>query len=544
MEAVTSARAHAQVLETSLSKLANAVAMATPTLASEHASQLTRATSDLTAAGAAIDKAVFTAFAMTTLPKGSARGSASSAAEAVKTAEQRIAQAKTLILSLQQASTATGPAVKPAVNDAAAALADSEQAIRAAKIAVRTATDLLSRTRRKLQQAAAITLIPGGILLLLDWQVKPAQGQFGSLIFATVTIAIGLLVLVATSDETGLLGPIVGADNRVSTSKTQLGIWTVAIGWALAFLLGRVLWDGATLATVLPDERFNEYLVLLGGPFAAGVLAKAAVTWKTENGQLQKSIAPQASASQIVQDDNGNPSLVDAQYLLFNVVALGYFVVSLAQTQVLPTIPLVLFGLTSASAATYAANKLAQSNAPIITAVSPRSCLPGGRVRVSGSNFMSGADSTEVSQVAVLIDGYPNELHPVLTSDSSELVVDLPADLPAGTRGLTVTTTARVVSAPYLVDILENKPVLFGVQGVLRHGQTATAVGRNLLSPGSSATSEQVGVLVGGKNAVGTATADTVVFLVPSELPRNSDVQVTMTRAGGMASDPITVHVA
>jgi hypothetical protein len=185
---------------------------------------------------------------------------------------------------------------------------------------------------------------------------------------------------------------------------------------------------------------------------------------------------------------------------------------------------------------------MAENNAPVVTSVSPRSCLPGGQVHVAGYNFVSGRDAGDVSQVAVLVDGYAGELRALLASHGSELAVNLPADLPAGTRGLTVRTPARVVSAPYLIDVLENRPVLFGIDGAAKPGGVVTATGQNLVSPGFAGRTESVGVLVGGKNKEGQATAESVSFEIPAELPRGSDVQVTVTRAGS-TSTPITVHL-
>jgi hypothetical protein len=72
------------------------------------------------------------------------RGAAETAANDVKAAGERAAEARTVILSLPQASTVTGAAVPSAVNEAAGVLADSERAIEAARVAVRQAARQLS----------------------------------------------------------------------------------------------------------------------------------------------------------------------------------------------------------------------------------------------------------------------------------------------------------------------------------------------------------------------------------------------------------------
>jgi len=202
----------------------------------------------------------------------------------------------------------------------------------------------------------------------------------------------------------------------------------------------------------------------------------------------------------------------------------------------------VLYGLTSASAATYAASKMVEGNTPVVTSVTPRSCLPGGRIIVSGHNLDAGSVARGVGQLAAFVEGYPHQLTPLPPASGSELAIDLPADLPAGTRGLTVRSPARVVSAPYLIEVLESRPVLFGIHGATKPGGLVTAKGQNLVSPGFVGRTESVGVLVGGRNEEGQATADSVSFEIPGDLPHGADVQVTVTRAGS-TSAPITVHL-
>ena len=116
-------------------------------------------------------------------------------------------------------------------------------------------------------------------------------------------------------------------------------------------------------------SAWPDYLALLGGPFAGLVIAKAAVTTKTDTA-LQKTPADNAGANpaQVVTDDDGQPDLVDSQYLLFNLAALTYVIVGIAKTDALPQIPGLLLALTGASAAAYAANKTVTQNKPTVSA--------------------------------------------------------------------------------------------------------------------------------------------------------------------------------
>ena len=76
------------------------------------------------------------------------------------------------------------------------------------------------------------------------------------------------------------------------------------------------LFDGVVAGT---GSTWPDYLVLLGGPLAALVVAKAATSAKSATGAVQKSPAADSAVSlkQVVTDDNGNPDFVDTQYFLF-----------------------------------------------------------------------------------------------------------------------------------------------------------------------------------------------------------------------------------
>ena len=167
------------------------------------------------------------------------------------------------------------------------------------------------------------------------------------------------------------------------TSLTQLGTRTVAAGTGFAYLLGRVMFTDAALSKVLPGETWDQYLILLGGPFAAAVLAKGITTYKLDAGTLQKSDPMTMSPKQVVTDDSGSADLVDSQFCCSR-GRLGYFVVQLSSTGVLPSMPSPLLAMTSTTAGVYVANKAAQRNAPTITSVNPTTAEPGTVITILG----------------------------------------------------------------------------------------------------------------------------------------------------------------
>jgi hypothetical protein len=185
---------------------------------------------------------------------------------------------------------------------------------------------------------------------------------------------------------------VLGADNRVSTSKTQFALWTLALAYALLVI---AFHD----AVYPPGSLDPRYLLLLGFPAGAAVSAKAITTGQIANGTASKDPVPftgktpGAALSDIVSNDQGNLDLGDAQYFLFNLVALTAFFIAFFHSPVsLPVLPDTLVGLTSASAAAYVAKKATVPASPIaLTAVSPQKGAPDDPVRVFGSGLGSTA---------------------------------------------------------------------------------------------------------------------------------------------------------
>ncbi|WP_024287419.1 IPT/TIG domain-containing protein [Cellulomonas sp. KRMCY2] len=290
--------------------------------------------------------------------------------------------------------------------------------------------------------------------------------------FAVVAAGLGLTHVLGGAERYGIFRPLIGADNRFSTSKTQAGLWTVLVVTGFAWLLGVATFAGADLAMLMPEDRWDAYLILLGGPFAAAVLAKGIVEWKVENGTLQKTSPAQTTVSQIATDDKGSADLVDSQYLLFNVVAMGYFVVRLTVDGVLPEMPSSLLALTGLTAATFVANKAAQRNRPTITSVSPKTPARGETVTIFGTNFdptgpatrpdpntpPPQADSTDVRWVTVTLDGYTRAID-VPPADYSDTQVSflVPSSAELGKRAVFVTSTAGVQTQQATIEIKEAK---------------------------------------------------------------------------------------
>jgi hypothetical protein len=189
----------------------------------------------------------------------------------------------------------------------------------------------------------------------------------------------------------------VGKDGRWSTSKVQALLWTYAVLFGLASLIVAA-WLGDDMGWENQKKLGlqEEYLILLGGPFAAAVLSKAITTQKVEEGTLPKPEATEPAGTlgegvrEVISDDTGDTDLVDTQYFLFNLLALGYFIGTFTFNlhDGFPDLPDLLVGLTSVSAATYVAKKATERGAPSLSSVHPRKGRKDDVVDVWGRNIV------------------------------------------------------------------------------------------------------------------------------------------------------------
>ena len=202
-------------------------------------------------------------------------------------------------------------------------------------------------------------------------------------------------------------GAVIGADKRVSTSKTVAVVWTYAVASALLAIVIAKWWGHphAYHAQVKVGLQ-AQYALLIGGPLGAAILAKGIVTSQVSEGQSKQDSTTGAKASDLVSNDEGNTDLGDLQYVLFNTVALVFFFgETLGSPQLgLPTIPDVLLGLTSVSAVGYVGKKALPSVARAITKVDPakvelRTWRTGAvRLTIFGSGLLN-ADGSAPDEV-------------------------------------------------------------------------------------------------------------------------------------------------
>lgn len=373
---------------------------------------------------------------------------------------------------------------EPAVTEATAEVIEAE--IRSISLA-ESAQRLKGWGRRSLMVGwggSAVLAAAGGYAVLAT--AARSNGLGADPWWLLVLAALALAIVLAICFLLGRLAPaggisqlLVGADGRLSTSTFQGWLWTLVLAWAFVFFGLQVALLRASPAHLLPAGAPLDanYLLLMGGPFAALVTAKGITAAKVAGGTLQKAPATGASPADLVTDDRGRVDFIDTQYLVFNLVAVVvFFALLVADPTALPRLPNELVILTSASALTYIGGKAVTRSAPVITAVLPAAAaraggghlVQGTPVVLRGSGFTpNGADDplrrvtvafgTVQVAVAPPQDAIAGATPATQTLSDTAITVTMPAGVVTGAGPevvqVTVTTLAGATSAAFPVQV-------------------------------------------------------------------------------------------
>lgn len=331
------------------------------------------------------------------------------------------------------------------------------------------------------RRAVLALWIAAGVLLLVQvaaalgtgWSTARTAGLLAALVLA------GLLTVAARAQSVrgGLLAPIVGEDNRLSTSKAVPSAWVVLTAFAALLPALRLaasapgpqrqaLYEGLALDRALP------LLAVVALTSAVAVLVRRVVGVRIMGQRLQKLPADRPRGADLLTDDAGRGSFPDAQYLLVSTVVLAYAGVSLARfPDRLPRLPWALALLVALAAAVYLAAKYAEGSRPLVLSVVRRrepgdldaAVRPGDDIEIRGVGFVPpGAQTPEmlarlvvrIGQVHVHVPlvpvpgGFTNPTDTVLT-------VPVPAEVEPGRVEVQVVTAAGVESNRCTVDVAE-----------------------------------------------------------------------------------------
>jgi hypothetical protein len=217
----------------------------------------------------------------------------------------------------------------------------------------------------------------------------------------------------------GLKAAIVGADGRVSTSKTQVFLWTAFLvaGFVYLLILVRSYSGGTLFTNAITTNWRPEYLVLIGLPVAAATIASGAVkgsnnglgpvstadaktvaaapkadpTSVTADTSLNDNAVKVLSSStkvysrdpvggdvngilpglaELITDETGALAWPDLQYVVFTLITLATFCAQILAnpTNGLPPVPAALLTLMGVSSTGYVANKVVQVQGKVPTA--------------------------------------------------------------------------------------------------------------------------------------------------------------------------------
>jgi hypothetical protein len=313
----------------------------------------------------------------------------------------------------------------------------------------------------------ALTAIGAG------WTAARTAGLLAAVVLA------GLLTGAAWLHRTrgGAVAPVIGEDNRLSTSRAVAAGWVLLMVYAVLVLVGQ-------LAAASTHDRRDELIAGLELARAAGVVTVVAVVCgvavlvrrvvglRVLGQRLQKVRADRPRAADLLTDDSGRGGFADIQYVVISGVALAFAAVRLARRpSQLPDLPWGLALLVLVSAATYLAGKYAEGGRPVILSV-VRSreagdldapIRTGDDIEIRGAGFVPpGAQTADrLSRMVVRIGavhvhvplvpvsgGFSNPTDAVLT-------VPVPVDVEPGRVEVQVVTAAGVETNRYEIDVTD-----------------------------------------------------------------------------------------
>ncbi|MDF6044356.1 hypothetical protein LRD69_19880 [Streptomyces sp. JH14] len=226
-----------------------------------------------------------------------------------------------------------------------------------------------------------LVVVWGGVAVLALAQAATAIGagwsaaRTAGLLAALVTA--GLLTGAARVHRArgGILAPLIGEDNRLSTSRAVAVAWVLlAVFCVLVLALQMAGASGHAERDALIDglelARGAGMLTALALVCAIAVVVRRVVAVRAVAGRLQKLRADRPRAGDLLTDDSGRGSFTDVQYVLVSAAAVLFAAVRLARRpEQLPDLPWGLALLVAVSAATYFAGKFTEGGRPVVLSV-------------------------------------------------------------------------------------------------------------------------------------------------------------------------------
>ncbi|MHC3453728.1 MULTISPECIES: hypothetical protein [Streptomyces] len=358
----------------------------------------------------------------------------------------------------------------------------SEELAQAAELVARRGRAEGAAWLARLWRRTAVVVWSAVVLLLLGqaltaigpgWSAARTAGLLAALVVAGALTAASWF----HRARGGILAPVIGEDNRLSTSRAVAAAWVLFLAYAVLVLVGQL--------AVASDHRERDALIagleLARGAGVVTVLAvvcgiavvvRRVVGLRVQGQRLQKVSADRPRAADLLTDDAGRGGFADIQYVVVGGVALTFAAVRLARRpDQLPDLPWGLAVVVLVSAATYLAGKYAEGGRPVILSVVrareagdlDAPIRTGDDIEIRGAGFVplgaQGADRLARMVVRVgtvhvhvplvpVAGGFDNPTDVLLT-------VPVPADVEPGRVEVQVVTAAGVETNRYAIDVTD-----------------------------------------------------------------------------------------
>ncbi|MEW1928838.1 hypothetical protein [Streptomyces sp. NPDC088360] len=331
------------------------------------------------------------------------------------------------------------------------------------------------------RRTVVVVWVAVGVLLLVQaltaigtgWTIARTAGVLAAAIVAALLTAAGY----AHRTRGGVLAPLIGEDNRLSTSRAVAACWVLLVVFAVLVLVGELA--GASghrerdeLIAGLDLARAAGAVTVLAVVCAVAVLVRRVVGLRVLGQRLQKVPADRPRAADLLTDDAGRGSFADAQYVLVSAVAVVFAAVRLARRpEQLPDLPWGLALLVLVSAATYLAGKYAEGGRPVILSVVrareagdlDAPIRTGDDIEIRGAGFVPpGAQTADRLARMVVRIGTVHVHVPLVpvpggftNPTDAALTVPVPVDVEPGRVDVQVITAAGVETNHCTIDVTD-----------------------------------------------------------------------------------------
>ncbi|MET9928153.1 MULTISPECIES: hypothetical protein [unclassified Streptomyces] len=322
---------------------------------------------------------------------------------------------------------------------------------------------------------AVVALLVGASLTAIGpgW----TTARTAALVAAVITAALLTFAARLHRARGGLLAPLIGEDNRLSTSRAVAAAWVLLAVFAVLVLALQLAGASApesrdALIEGLDLVRSAGMVAVLALVCAVAVVVRRVVTVRVLGRRLQKLRADRPRAADLLTDDSGRGSFTDVQYVLVSAVAVLFAAVRLARRpEQLPDLPWGLALLVAVSAATYFAGKYAEGGRPVVLSVVrareagdlDAPIRTGDDIEIRGAGFVPpGAGSPDLLARLVVRIGTVHVHVPLIpvaggfaNPTDTVLTVPVPVEVEPGTVDVQVVTAAGVETDRCSIDVTD-----------------------------------------------------------------------------------------